>query len=269
MIFKKTESAIKQSRKKRLPLILSFSITVGLVWTLLLIGFFSWSVKNVYIHTQDLSLNQARAFFQEIVTTRLWNAGHGGVYVPITKETQPNPYLDADDRIIETKDGLALTKINAAYMTRQIAEISLKKNLFWFHITSATPIRPENIPDTWESEALTFFSKGGKEFNQFVDSDGEKLYRYMAPLWVESECLKCHAEQGFEQGDLRGGISVNIKAASIIKSQNSQINDLIIIYGVIWILGLIGLFFSYKRLTKEEHEREKVIGDLKTALEEV
>ena len=37
---------------------------------------------------------------------------------------------------------------------------------------------------------------------------GEKVYRYMAPLFVEQGCLKCHAVQGYKLGDIRGGISV-------------------------------------------------------------
>ncbi len=257
-------------QNKRMSPYFSFSVIIGAIWTLLSGVFCFWGIKNVYSHTEELSLNQARAFFQEIVTTRLWNAEHGGVYVPVTKETQPNPYLDIGDRIIKTVDGKVLAKINAAYMTRQIAQITLKKNLFWFHITSATPIRPANAPDKWESDALKRFSRGVEEFDEFIDSDnGESLYRYMAPLWVEEQCLKCHAEQGFKQGDLRGGISVNMKAGSINRLRYTQIKNVLITDGAIWILGLIGLFLATRSLIKEEYEREKVIDDLKAALDEV
>ncbi len=258
------------NQNKRLLSYYSFSIILGVIWTLLLSVFSISGIKNIYSNTKELSLIQARSFFQEIVTTRMWNAEHGGVYVPVTKETPPNPYLDVADRSIETIDGKILTKINAAYMTRQIAEIALKKNLFWFQITSNTPIRPANKPDVWESKALKRFTQGVEEINEFTYSDdGESLFRYMAPLWVESECLKCHAEQGFSEGDLRGGISVNIKAGSITKLRDNQIKHLIVTNGVIWIIGLIGLYYASISLVKEEREREKLIGDLKNTLDEV
>jgi hypothetical protein len=255
---------------KRVSSYFSFSVIIGVIWTLVIGTFCFWSVKNVYFHTKELSLNQARAFFQEIVTTRRWNSEHGGVYVPVTKNTQPNPYLDINDRTIKTVDGKILVKINAAYMTRQISEITLKKNLFWFHITSATPIRPANVADKWETGVLKKFSTGLKEFGEFIDTDdGETLYRYMAPLWVEESCLKCHAKYGSKNGDLRGGISVNMKAGSTTALRYNQIKSLIIINGIIWIIGIIGLFFASRSLMKEERKRENVIIDLKKALEEV
>ncbi len=118
---------------KRASLYFSFSVIIGVIWTLL-IGFFCfWSVKNVYSHTRELSLNQARAFFQEIVTTRLWNAEHGGVYVPVTKETQPNPYLDIGDRIIKTVDGKVLTKINKIIKKFFISGYSYKCFVYLVH----------------------------------------------------------------------------------------------------------------------------------------
>ena len=114
------------------------------VWTILLASLFIWGIKNEKDQTKRLSEYQARAYFQEIVTARSWNATHGGVYVPITPEMQPNPYLEDAERDIITQTGMRLTKINPAYMTRQIAEIAVKRNYFWFHITSENPIRPAN-----------------------------------------------------------------------------------------------------------------------------
>jgi len=32
----------------------------------------------------------------------------------------------------------------------------------------------------------------------------------MAPLKTEKECLPCHAEHGYREGDIRGGISVTL-----------------------------------------------------------
>ena len=64
------------------------------------------------------------ALFALIENSRTWNAGHGGVYVAVTDEVQPNPYLRHPARDLETVDGRRLTMINPAYMTRQIAEIA-------------------------------------------------------------------------------------------------------------------------------------------------
>ena len=247
-----------------------FSVKVGVLWTFVLCGLFAWSLKSEIRHTTDVFNYQSRAFFQEIVAARYWNAAHGGVYVPVTEKTRPNPYLDVPDRDVITVNGLVLTKVNPAYMTRQIGEIASDRNLAWFHITSAKPIRPANRPDAWETAALSSFPAGTPECSEYIESaDGTQIFRYMAPLWVKRPCLKCHAKQGYKEGDLRGGISVSIQATPVIAVRNRQIQQLSFAYLVIWILGLLGIYVGMSRLSREEAKREKTILQLEDALAEV
>ncbi len=245
-------------------------LALGLIWTAVLFSIFYLEVRHIHFQTERLSIHHARAFFQSIVTSRSWNAAHGGVYVPITEKTQPNPYLDVPDRDVVTTDGKQLTKINPAYMTRQIAEIAETRNSIHFHITSRKPIRSANKPDTWELAALNIFSDDIQEKSGFIKQPDEStIFRYMAPLWAGKECLKCHAKQGYQEGDLRGGISVSMQADSIIDSSNKQIRNLLYWHIVIWILGLAGIFFTFMLLRKEYLKRESVIIQLQTALNDV
>jgi hypothetical protein len=246
------------------------AIVVAIIWTTIMACFNIWGVENEIEQTNKLSKHQARAFFQEIVTTRSWNATHGGVYVPVISKTQPNPYLEDPERVVVTKKGLKLTKINPSYMTRQIAEIAEKKNLIWFHITSTKPIRPANAPDQWELSALSLFLSGSNEFSEFIeDEDGKAVFRYMAPLWIESACLKCHSSQGYKEGDLRGGISVTISADTIFAAQKKVTQQLTIAYISIWAVGLFGIFFGYRLLKKEESHRLGIIAELEESIGKV
>ncbi len=79
---------------------------------------------NIKSSNNDLALNSARSFFKLIVLTRKWNAEHGGVYIPGTEITRPNIYLKDTARDIKVNRNLNLTKVNPAYMTRQLSEIS-------------------------------------------------------------------------------------------------------------------------------------------------
>jgi len=246
------------------------ALIAGLVWTIVLFALCGWNVRNEKRLSNEVAIFQARAFFQEIVTTRYWNASHGGVYVPITEDVQPNPFLDDPDRDIITVNGLALTKINPAYMTRQIAELASVRNLVWFHITSSNPIRPANAADSWELAALKSFMSTSQEYSQFIESDdGKKVFRYMAPLWVERPCLKCHAKQGYKEGDLRGGISISIQADPIVAAQHRKVRNLILAYTVIWLLGLLGVGIGFFRLVRGEEKRKRIIIQLQNALGKV
>jgi hypothetical protein len=257
-------------QEEKLSLVWKLAILTGLIWTIVIAGVLVWNIKNSIRHSKALTIYQARASFQQIVTARFWNATHGGVYVPVTERTKPNPYLDDPDRDKITADGLKLTKVNPAYMTRQMGEIAFNKNLVWFHITSSKPIRPQNAPESWELQALNLFASGAQEYSEFTEpGDGPKLFRYMAPLWVERPCLKCHAKQGYKENDLRGGISITIQADPIITLQNREIFNISSAFIVIWGLGLLGISVVSYRLTREEKRRESIIAQLQEALSEV
>ena len=252
--------------EKKKSLLLPISIVTALAWTAVMGVMYVWGIHDNEDSTYQIVKQEAQAFFQEIVTTRMWNATHGGVYVPVTPETQPNPYLKIPDRDVVTENGLRLTKINPAFMTRQIGEIAAEKSKVTFHLTSDRPIRPANFPDQWESEALKKFLKGYAEFFELTDNtSGKKVFRYMAPLWVETPCLKCHAEQGYKEGELRGGISVTMAADPMLSAQAKDIRSLSIRYGSIWFIGLLGIFCGYRLLRHQERGRLKMITELEQA----
>jgi len=243
---------------------------IAFFWTAIML-FFGFSVNSwVKDNIFRLTLTQARSFFKMIVDTRYWNASHGGLYAPITQETQPNPFLDVSHRDITTQNGQKLTLINPAYMTRQLAEVASKKNSVKFHITSQKPIRPANRQYPWEEEALqTFVQKNDEYYEWSLPETGRKEFRYMAPLWIEDACLKCHAKQGYKLGDLRGGISVSIPADTILSTRDSAIWKLGFVFFGIWFFGILFIYISYKRTVADFTERELVIEKLQAALGEI
>ena len=217
-----------------------------LFWIIVIIVSFSWNYYIVRTSIVKLVENKAQAFFSQIIVTRSWNSMHGGIYELITPNTQPNPYLLDSLRDLETINGLKLTKINPAFMTRQISEINKDENDLQFHITSLNPIRPGNKADLWESKALLTFEHNHKHsILELVETDSSSMYRYIAPLITEKSCLKCHAIQGYKVGDIRGGISISFPSAVYTKSQQSQIGYLLLAHLLILFLGLAGIYKYY------------------------
>ncbi|MHC3994879.1 diguanylate cyclase [Thiomicrolovo sp. ZZH C-3] len=175
-------------------------------WILVVLFSWRWEFSHNKSLEEQAMLNSGRAFFQQILLTREWNAGHGGVYVFTSESTPPNPYLKDVRRDIHLDDGQSLTLVNPAYMTRQLSELAEHYDGLQIHITSLKPIRPENAPQPWERTILESFYDGDKEYGAFF-ADG---YRYMAPLYTKKSCLQCHANQGYRVGDIRGAISITI-----------------------------------------------------------
>jgi hypothetical protein len=240
------------------------SYIVIFFWLLIVGGAFGKNYSIVKTAQNDLAFQTARAFFDQIVFSRAWNAGHGGVYVPVTEKAQPNPYLDDPLRDLETNKGIKLTKINPAFMTRQIAEIAAKEKGVQFHITSLKPIRPGNKPADWERIWLESFNRGNMEQGGFVQDRSNTSFRYMAPLITERSCLKCHAKQGYEVGDIRGGISVILPFFP-----KANYFSLVLGYGVAALLGSLIIYIAGHMLDKKEREQQELIRNLKRALLEI
>ncbi|MBU0664510.1 MAG: diguanylate cyclase [Proteobacteria bacterium] len=221
------------------------TLFISLLWTLLIAASCTWNYTQAQKAQEQLALQTARSIFNHIIITRRWNAQHGGVYVPVTKTTIPNPYLEVPMREIQINDSLTLTKINPAFMTRQIAEAARAQAGIQFHITSLHPLRPENKATEQEEVLLKEFEKGVKEAGLFIEHDKKTSFFYMAPLKTEKACLPCHEKQGYKEGDIRGGISVTLPF-----TQDNSLGSLLLAHIGIALTGLFGIFIAGLRLDR-------------------
>ncbi len=243
-------------------------------WTALVVWLLATNIERIKTTNVEIARNSAKNFFHIIELTRLWNAGHGGVYVPITAQTQPNPHLKIPDRDVTTTSGLKLTKINPAFMTRQLTELIERQSHVSFHITSLNPLRPQNKADTWEVEALRQFERGVDEVYGRTSGELAEVFRYMAPLFVKRPCLKCHEVQGHQLGDIRGGISVTLDAGDLFGSEASALSVEVAKHvGVYLLMVIFVLLFLEKmrqnwlQLQHVEQQQEIVIRERTRELE--
>ena len=242
---------------------LYFLFAPYLIWTVIAGALLMWSLERERSSVAAIALHQAKAFVDLTVTTRTWNAEHGGIYIPVTEKTKPSPYLEAADREVVTTDGLRLAKINPAYMTRQISDLSAGRKMVRIHITSLEPTQPANVPDSWEAQALRSIDAGEKERLELIDSsNGETLFRFISPLFAEQSCLHCHEKQKLKEGSLMGGISVSIPASTLMASGKSHMAELGGVYFFLWLLGIGAMAGGarYLRERKRVEERLKAVS---------
>jgi PAS domain S-box-containing protein len=226
------------------------------IWLLML----GWSVAvgaslalSFYHHREAFQAeiySRAKGIHTMDMEFRNWIIGHGGVYIPVDINTPPSPYLkDIPERDVTTPSGRTLTLLNSSYAMRQVHEMMDRHGAVVLgHITSLNPINPNNRADAWEAKALKAFGKGRKEVSGIVEmADGKRYFRFMKPMLTEKSCLKCHAQQGYKVGDIRGGISVSIPVDVPLSVENRESRALLAGHGAIWLLGLAGLFFGGRR----------------------
>lgn len=240
-----------------------FTLLIGGAWIMLL----SFSLCWVWYQEQQGSFNLARieaqSCFNKDLIYRLWSTMNGGVYVPVSEHTPPNPYLShVPNRDVTTPSGLELTLVNPAYMTRQVHQLNEKKFGVRGHITSLKPLRPENAPDEWERRALASFRNQSDEFASVEGLGDQAILRYMRPIPVEPGCLKCHATQGFKEGEIVGGIAVSVLMKPYYTMAASEIRRALIVHALLGAFGIFGLWIARARLVKAFQERDASILSL-------
>jgi chemotaxis family two-component system sensor kinase Cph1 len=237
---------------------------LGLLWTGCILASLVWNLYAQREKILKIAHNSAQLTFEKDIIYRRWAANQGGVYVHVSEHTPPNPYLNVPDRDIATPSGLSLTLVNPAYMARQVNQMAADIHGSQSHLTSLNPIRPENMADPWETVALKSFERGVKEVSSVEKIAGEEHLRLMRPFITEKACLKCHASQGYKEGNVRGGISVSIPMAPLWAIERPLIAGITLAHLLLWIVGIGGIVISKKGLEKEilaRQEAEAVLSE--------
>jgi len=232
-------------------------VMAAIIWSGMIGAAMYWNYTNEKKQAINMASTEARAHFNKDTAIRFWSTSHGGVYVPIDENTPPNPRLShIPERDITTPSGRKLTLMNPAYMLRSMA--NEYENLYG--VKGKITTFPDklfyqgNMPDAWELAALQSFQRGVEEVKEIADIDGVPHMRLMRPLYIQQGCLKCHDNQGYKVGDLRGGVGVALSMQLYLQAESENIKMQMLSLFFLWLIGLFVLVYFFSRT--KAHARE-------------
>lgn len=250
--------------KKKIILIISF--TLILITTLMLVKYRTnvYEVNKEYY--QKLAYEEAKNHFENLKIFRFWNGIHSGVYVKSNGTLEPSKYLSNNH--IFSKDGDLLVRVDPSRMTTQLAELmnSTRNEKHNYKTTSFKPLNPENEPNEFEKEALTFFQKNSHNNYYFKIDENKKNLQFMGKLLVDKSCLECHTKENYKVGDLGGGISISFD----LKTFKSKETELEYFYKlqIFLIIGIgIGIYLFIFYFTNKFYKDQKELSQLKEKYE--
>ncbi len=240
-----------------------YLLSILFIWSFVLFGSLIWNTYNSKKFIDTMIKKDALANFNKDKAIRYWASKHGGVYVQRDKRTPSNENLaHIKDRDIVTESGKELTLMNPAYMLRQMMDEFPTDYGVKGRIVSDKPLWEPNMADEWEMKALKEFKNGGTEKSEFSAKDGELYFRYMKPMVTAKHCLKCHAHQGYKEGDIRGGVGVMVNVAGYMDNLNESQRYLIFSHLIIYTLGVILILIAYKNLNRYIEKLEKANNEI-------
>jgi signal transduction histidine kinase len=236
-----------------------FLVATSLTITVIFVVVFVWFSRQQEDHIMEQVKKQAIILHKQIVLTRQWVADHNGVLIPKTGEVSSNPFLNQPD--VQDADGTAYTRISPSVMTRLLSERALKSGLYSFKLTNTERLNQENAPDAFELEALRLFrSSAQDEIFTTERVNGKSVLRYVAPLYVNENCVKCHTAQGYKPGDVGGCLSVFIPMDEARSAINHN-RAILLVGGMVFAGSLVILVFVAARSLVF-----KRLSDIRTAM---
>lgn len=234
-------------------------VLASVAWLVLTFFLYRHAVQGEQVHLLELCHTRLAATAHQLMDARDWNAGHGGVYVPLSAYGEPNPWLPEKDRTLQTADGRTLVLMNPAYMSRQMAE-RLTEPGFRLAIVGQDPLRPGNRADDWERRILATATQGGQVFFSGEDCLPQGRLRLLRTLAAQESCLRCH--QSHREGDMLGGISISMDAAAYVHDLERKQRELGLLYGLLALTGVLAVGgitsnLTLRRLQAEEKSRLK------------
>ncbi len=185
-----------------------FPLIIGLVVgaSLGVTGYLTASFQNELVIGQ--AERQARMLSRQILLPRRWVSDHDGMFVTKKPGTGSSPATTVGD--VVDQSGQVYVKRNPGMIIWDLSDYAAQADFCRFRVTSLRPVDPANAPDAFERRGLLDFETGKEEASEISRGEQGRTLRYMIPLKVEESCLPCHAEHGYQVGNIRGGLSLEV-----------------------------------------------------------
>lgn len=190
-------------------------------------------------------VNQARLLTRQIILTRQWVSDSQGVYL---RTDTPGAHGGGGfySDLLPTERGV-MQRFTPSMVTKQLSLYSYRQNLYRFRLAGIAPMNPENSPDEFELEAIKSFSQGGTmEYYALAEHDGEAVFQYSAPLFVEEACLSCH--KNYTSGTVSGCLSIHLPVQHVLDTLKSSRMQLFTSASALIILTVLTLYFLVRHL---------------------
>ncbi len=237
----------------------------------LIINIISINNTNEKIESYNKTIinEMSQTFFNDIVINKLWDVLHAGTYIADTASVLNENATDFQNVIINGKNW---KRTNASFLKRSLTSSNSTDGFINVKYISKDSINSFQNVDSWEQRAYNQILAGEPSVCERISDDNINLYRFLSPVKVTDNCMKCHTSQTLKSGDVTGAISVIVDKDKIPQTAEVGYLLVIIIHIVLLILGFIAIYYvkryfsnQIEIISSKSFEFEKEIKDRKLA----
>lgn len=161
--------------------------------------------------------------------------------------------------------------LHCAVAGRVIAQLFSNQTDYVTRFVKDSPRNVLDTPDAFETEALISFAADDSqmEFYAVADYEDAEMFRYVAPMYIEENCLQCHGEpagelditgypkEGWKVGDIAGAISIAIPLDVYRQNEQAAVYNDILFFGGLLAACLIIVYLALSYLVTKPLEQIK------------
>lgn len=248
-----------------------YMVSLLLLWSSLIIVSVSWNLYQTHQDTIAKARIEARTIYRHNIAYRKWSTMHGGIYTKITDKNKDNPHFMLN---MEGGQGISFAMIDPSQVTKQAYDVLHKQspNLAAISHTvsldSANTVDPYDDPDKWEKDGLLAFQDGGvEEFSIATTINNAPYLRLLKPYVIDQGCIKCHEQQDYKIGHVRGGMSVAIPLQPYYETAVKTKRTIFLTHMLLWLLGCLAIikfsaaFKKYRTTIMESEEKFRIVSE--------
>ena len=230
---------------KHLGLGTKFSILTVFSLLLVLVVYFFWSNEAEYSQAENEMLEKAQILSQEM--DAMW------------------AFFEVNQHNF-VKDERGNYRLYCVIAAKSVSSFFTNDTDYTIHYTNTTTRKPADAPDEFEQAALAALHENPQttEYYQLTTSaDGQKVFRYVRPLYITDSCLECHGEpageldpygfpkEGQQVGDIAGAISITMPIDVYLQGtdqkivRNAAFTALVVLAG--FTVVMLGITFMVTR----------------------
>lgn len=167
---------------------------------------------------------------------------------------------DRLEQISYTEDGV-YQGLHCAIVGRSVGALFTSQSSYTTRFVNFNPRNKADQPDEFEAAALEAFNEGASaEYFAIAEHEGEEVFRYLAPMRIEENCLDCHGEpageidvtgypkEGWQIGDVGGAISIVMPLDVYMGNERNSIVQDVIFFGGMLVVCLLVLYVALSYL---------------------
>ncbi len=238
-----------------------YILTTILAWTLIVACILVWNLKELRRETRKFVLHAAQEYLLKYQVLFFWEMSLTTGSAPDTSNNAVSTSHDSSatrTRTIETSLDKHLALLSRPDLLRQLKADLPEPSGVTASLVSLKPLFVGNAPDEWERKALKAFEHGKMAMSEYTGIGDKKYLRLMQPMKVRPSCMKCHGDQGYKVGDIKGGIGIFFPMDQFLAEEDHQFNINFASFGLLWFLVLCGIGVGSHRLRRRIFERQMV-----------